>query len=567
MTIKTKVAYGVVFLFVVSFAIGGIGIFYIQQISKDSRNIIKDNYESLEYMQAVIEASDLAITHPDTLFSMERNIRLQEENITEAGELEQTQGLRKAFDKFKINRNDSIALIEIKQAAHTISTINMQAIFAKNGIAQDTARRASLYLILISTFVLLIAFTFTLNFPGYIANPIVKLTAGIKSIANRKYEERLTFDRKDEFEELAEAFNLMAEKLDEYEHSNLAKILFEKKRIEIIINMMSDPVVGLDEKNRVVFANNQALNLLNLKSEMLLGRYAPDVALKNDLLRTLLQNGTTQSQVIKIIVDGKENYFNKEAIPIHYTATAENEFVSIGQVLLLKNVTSYKELDLAKTNFIATISHELKTPIASMQMCIKLLQDNRVGALNSEQQDIAKTLAEETTRLSKITNELLDLTQVESGNIKLTLGKVLPFEIVNFAVEAVKFQSERKRVPILTEIEKDLPSIQADMDKTSWVLINLLTNAIRYSPENEKVIVKVFTKNGNVYFEVQDFGIGIESKHLDKLFDKFYQVPGTSSGTGLGLAISKEFIEAQGGKVGVRSEIGKGSIFYFQLSQ
>ena len=567
MTIKTKVAYGVIFLFVVSFAIGGIGIFYIQQISKESRNIIKDNYESLEYMQEVIEASDLAITYPDTLSFMERNIRLQENNITEAGELEQTQGLRKAFDKFKINRNDSIALIELKQAAHTISTINMQAIFTKSGIAQDTASRASLYLILISTFVLLIAFTFTLNFPGYIANPIVKLTAGIKSIANKKYEERLTFDRKDEFEELAEAFNLMAEKLDEYEHSNLAKILFEKKRIEIIINMMSDPVVGLDEKNRVVFANNQALNLLNLKSEMLLGRYAPDVALKNDLLRTLLQNGTTQSQVIKIVVDGKENYFNKETIPIHYTATAENEFVSIGQVLLLKNVTSYKELDLAKTNFIATISHELKTPIASMQMCIKLLQDNRVGALNSEQQDIAKTLAEETTRLSKITNELLDLTQVESGNIKLTLGKVIPFEIVNFAVEAVKFQSERKRVPILTEIEKDLPAIQADMDKTSWVLINLLTNAIRYSPENEKVIVKVFAKNGNVYFEVQDFGIGIELKHLDKLFDKFYQVPGTSSGTGLGLAISKEFIEAQGGKVGVRSEIGKGSIFYFQLSQ
>jgi NtrC-family two-component system sensor histidine kinase KinB len=565
MTIKTKVTYGVVFLFVVSLAIGAIGIFYIQQISKDSRNIIKDNYESLEYMQAVILASDLLITYPDSITIIEKSIRLQEENITEAGELEQTQRLRIAFEKFKKTGQDSTALTDIKQTAFIISTINMQAILAKNAIAQETASRASLYLILITTFVLLIAFTFTLNFPGYIANPIVKLTAGIKSIANKKYEERLTFDRKDEFEELAEAFNLMAEKLDEYEHSNLAKILFEKKRIEIIINMMTDPVVGLDEKNKVVFANNQALNLLNLKSEMLLGRYAPDVALKNDLLRTLLQNGPTQSQVIKIVVDGKENYYSKETIPIQYTATAENEFVSIGQVLLLKNITSYKELDLAKTNFIATISHELKTPIASLQMCIKLLRDDRVGALNLEQQDIAKTLAEETTRLSKITNELLDLAQVESGNIKLTLEKVLPVEILNFAMEAVKFQSERKRVTILTDIEKDLPTIQADMDKTTWVLINLLTNAIRYSPENEKLLVRVFTKNGNVYFEVQDFGIGIESKHLDKLFDKFYQVPGTSSGTGLGLAISKEFIEAQGGEVGVRSEIGKGSTFYFIL--
>jgi NtrC-family two-component system sensor histidine kinase KinB len=359
----------------------------------------------------------------------------------------------------------------------------------------------------------------------------------------------------------------MAEKMDEYEHSNLAKILFEKKRIETIINRMTDPVIGLDEKNKVVFVNDQALSLLNLKIEMLVGRYAPDVAIQNDLLRTLLQNKGPESPLIKIVVEGKENYFSKENIPIQYTATAEQKSVSIGQVILLKNVTSFKELDLAKTNFIATISHELKTPIASLQMCIKLLQDSRVGSLNVEQQNVLQTLTEETTRLSKITNELLDLTQVESGNIKLKTERVNPVDILNFATEAVKFQAERKHIKIITELNENVSSIQADMDKTSWVLINLLTNAIRYSPENEKIIVHVTEKNDRVQFEVQDFGIGVESKHLNKLFNKFYQVPGTSSGTGLGLAISKEFIEAQGGEIGVSSEVGKGSIFYFALNQ
>lgn len=562
MTIKAKITYGVIFLFAISLVLGGMGIFYIQQISKDSENIIKDNYESLEYMKAVIMSMEF---NPAAVDTVEQNIEWQENNITEPGESEKTHQLRTAFEKWRTNGQDSLSRFEIIRAAHAISEINMKAIMKKNTIAQETAGRASLYLILISAFVLLIAFSFTVNFPGYIANPISQLTDGIKSIANKKYEERLSFDRNDEFEELAVAFNLMAEKLDEYEHSNLARILFEKKRIETIINRMTDPVIGLDEKGRMMFANDQALSLLNLKSESLIGYYAPDVAIQNDLLRKLLQKNEPSS-LIKIVVDGKENYFNKENIHIQYTPTAESQSVSIGEVILLKNVTSFKELDLAKTNFIATISHELKTPIASQQMCIKLLQDSRVGNLNEEQQHIITTLSEETARLSKITNELLDLTQVESGNIKLKTEKVDPIDILNFATEAVKFQAERKHVKIVTEINGTVPSIQSDIDKTSWVLINLLTNAIRYSPENEKILIRIFPVNNHIRFEVRDFGIGIEPKNLDKLFHKFYQVPGTSSGTGLGLAISKEFIEAQGGEIGVTSEIGKGSTFYFTLN-
>jgi signal transduction histidine kinase len=331
---------------------------------------------------------------------------------------------------------------------------------------------------------------------------------------------------------------------------------------------MTDPVIGLDENQKVVFENDQALSLLSLPLKDVIDRYAPDIAVNNDLFRNLIKKNESDDvapALIKAVVNEKENYFSKEAISINYTPTGERENVSIGKVIWLKNITPYKELDLAKTNFIATISHELKTPIASLQMCARLLQDTRVGNLNEEQQSIIGTLNDEVIRLSKITNELIDLSQVETGNIKLDIRKSAPQDIIQLAAEAVKFQAERKHVKIDIQIERDAPEIQADVDKTTWVLVNFLTNAIRYSPENEKIVLKCVWSEDKVIFSVEDYGQGIERKYIDRIFEKFFQVPGTPSGTGLGLAISKEFIEAQKGEVQVISQVGKGSKFIFIL--
>lgn len=569
MKIKTKVASGVFFLFVLILTIGGLGIYYLNRLSEDAHNILVDNYESLEYAKHIIENCDsLELDSTSAVKVIEENLQAQEVNITEAGEREITLALRTAFERMKNNGISDSSSVKIRQLSLALQDLNMTAIIRKNDITQKTSERASTYLIIIGTVCALIAFTFIINFPGYVANPIVQLTRSIKSIANKDYEERLHFDRKDEFEELAEAFNQMAEKLDEYEHSNLAKILFEKKRIETIINRMTDPVIGLDENKKVVFVNDQALSLLSLDMKDVIDRYAPDIAVNNDLFRNLIKknepDGGTPT-LVKAVVNGKENYFSKESISINHTPTGERENVSIGQVIWLKNITAYKELDLAKTNFIATISHELKTPIASLQMCVKLLQDTRVGSLNEEQQSITGSLNDEVVRLSKITNELLDLSQVETGNIKLNIRKAAPQEIIQLASEAVKFQAERKHVEIDIQVQRETPEIQADIDKTTWVLINFLTNAIRYSPENEKVVLKCERADGSVIFSVEDRGQGIERKYIDRIFEKFFQVPGTPSGTGLGLAISKEFIEAQQGEVHVTSQLGKGSKFTFTL--
>lgn len=570
MRIKTKVTLGVVFLFVVIIGIGGLGLYYISRLSDDSENILKDNYESLEYTKTIIKNCDsLFVDSAKSIQVIEQNLQLQEQNVTEPEEHQATVELRQVFEKMKNSRISHDHVSAIRKSCIDIQDVNMKAIIRKNSLTQQTASNASTYVIIIVTVFSLIAFTFIINFPGYVADPIVQLTQSIKSIAEKNYEERLHFDRNDEFEELAEAFNQMAEKLDEYEHSNLAGILFEKKRIETIINRMSDPVIGLDEQKKTVFANDQALLLLNLSSTQIIGRYAPDVALENDLFRALIKQDSqskTDSGLIKIVIEGKENYFSKENINIRHNPTGEKEPVNIGQVILLKNVTPYKELDLAKTNFIATISHELKTPIASLQMCVKLLLDKRVGSLNEEQQNILQTLNDETVRLSKLTNELLDLSQVETGNIKLDIKKTDPKEIISFALEAVKFQAERKQVKVEVKIS-DNSLIQADVNKTTWVLINFLTNAVRYSPENGKVVLKCEVQNEGVTFSVEDFGPGIEKQYIGRLFEKFFQVPGTPSGTGLGLAISKEFIEAQGGNIKVESQVGKGSIFSFELKK
>jgi NtrC-family two-component system sensor histidine kinase KinB len=568
MSIKIKVALGVLFLFLVILTIGGLGLYYLQRLSADSENILTDNYETLQYTKDIISQCDqLKNDSAAAMSAIEKSLHLQQANVTEAGEGELTQKLNAIFERMKV-RPDNGTLIELRRICIAIQQINMEAIQKKNESARATAKDASTYLIIVGSFCILITFVFIVNFPGYIANPISQLTSSIKEIANKNYEERLQFDRNDEFEELAVAFNRMAEKMDEYEHSNLAKIIFEKKRIETIISQMSDPVIGLDESNRIIFANNQAVSLLNIDRLAIIDKYAPDVAINNDLLRSLIKTEHAEkesSALIKVVVGGKENYFTKDNINVSYKPTGEKENINIGTVILLKNITPYKELDLAKTNFIATISHELKTPIASLQMCVKLLRDERVGRLNEEQASITHTLNDEVNRISRITNELLDLSQVETGNIKLNMKRSESGDIVRLATEAVRFPAERKHVTISFELDDNIPPVQADIDKTTWVLVNFLTNAIRYSPENGNILVKCESRDGVVDFSVSDNGPGIEEKYLERIFEKFFQVPGSPSGTGLGLAISKEFIEAQGGKIKANSVVGKGTAFSFQL--
>ena len=354
--------------------------------------------------------------------NFETNLKKQESNITETGEKEATQEAGKNLSELFKNPADSANYIQIPQSIKLINELNQEAIVRKNAVAKNTAEDATLWLTIIFAVLGIIAFTFVVNFPSVISTPISVLKEGIREIANKSYDKRIYLKQHDEFGDLAFAFNSMAEKLHEYESSNLAQLRFEKSRIETIINQMKDGILGLDVKKNVLFLNTVAENLLGLKEAEIVGKYVADVAVKNDLMRSLLQE--EDHKELKIFADGKESYFNKDILNV------TNNGEVIGKVIILRNITIFHELNEAKTNFIATVSHELKTPISSIKMSVQLLNDKRVGTLNDEQLDLIKNITDDSERLLKITSELLNVSQVETGQIQLNITRVNPAVII-----------------------------------------------------------------------------------------------------------------------------------------
>lgn len=569
MKTKTKLNLGVGLLFVLILILSLVSAYYIFLIKKDTENILKANYNTLEYSRNMLTSLDkINADEKNTISVFEINLKKQTTNITEVGEERVTNNLKNNFALLQKNVKDETIKAQIRQDIFEIMKLNMNAIKQKSDVAKSTAETANLWIAIVGTFCFLIAFNLLINLPNNIANPIKELTASIKEIANRNYSERVHFYNHNEFGDLAKSFNTMAQKLEEYSNSNLHKLAFEKKRLETLINNMHDPIIGLDTDGILLFVNDEALQIIGLKQEEVIGKSTAELALKNDLMRSLIINDfeNPKPHPMKIFADGKESYFEKEIINITVTPTGEDKIMPIGDVIILRNITIFKELDFAKTNFIATVSHELKTPIASIKMSLKLLEKEETGSITDEQKELIDSIKDDTQRLLKITGELLELSQLETGNVQLNIEKSNPLQIVDYATQAVKIQAEQKQIELVVEVENDIPPVRADSEKTSWVLINFLTNAIRYSSQNSKISIKLKQEDNQIVFQVIDSGKGIDRRYQSKVFDKYFQIPGShKSGTGLGLAISKEFIEAQNGTIGVDSALGLGSKFYFKL--
>lgn len=573
MKLKTKLQLGVGFLFLLIFVLGGASAWYINRLSHDAQDILKDNYLTIDISKSILRelGNDNHQLNQKEVHTIDGWLQRQKQNITEKGESEVTIFISNSFDSLKkqVDITKKISLkTDIREHLYQLIEINIQAIIKRNNVVMASSKNATIYIAIFGSICVLIAFSFIVNFPGYVANPIKDITEGIKEISNKNYKKRIHLDRKDEFAELAEAFNLMAGRLYDFENSNLALILFEKLRLETIINHMRDAVIGLDAQKNILFANPIALSLLNTNFQSIVGKYAPDIAIKNDLMREILAD--SQQNELKIYSDEKESYFTKELFEIKAPDDEQQELskMHFGTVILLKNITKYHELDVAKTNFMATISHELKTPISAIKMSLKLLKDVRVGDMNKEQTDLVKNIDEDTQRLLKLTSEMLDLTQLETGNIQLNIQEIQAGEILEYAIQATKFSASQKQIEFNLLMDEHLPLLLADVEKTAWVMINFISNAIRYSPEKAPITLKIKKQLNFIAFTVIDLGKGIDEKYQKRIFERYFQVPSDNAhkgGTGLGLAISKEFIEAQNGSVFVESEVGTGSTFGFLL--
>ncbi|MGO4770442.1 ATP-binding protein [Flavobacterium sp. W22_SRS_FK3] len=567
MRIKTKLNLGVGLLFILIIILSLVSAFYVFSIKKDTENILKANYNTLEYSRNMLLSLDqMTIDKEKATAVFRQNLQKQIQNVTEPGEKIANDNLNYHFEILNKNFTNELLKTEIRKDIFAIMKLNMNAIKQKSDIAKQTAATANLWIAIVGTLCFLIAFNLLINLPNNIANPIQELTRSIQEIANKNYSKRVHFTNHNEFGDLAKSFNTMAQKLEEYNSSNLYKIFFEKKRLETLINNMHDPIIGLDQNGVILFVNDEALKIIGKKTDEVIGKFSTTLALSNDLMRSLLLKDlvpeSNKKQPMKIFANEKESYFDKETINITITPTGEEKEINIGDVIILRNITLFKELDFAKTNFIATVSHELKTPIASIKLSLQLLENAKTGTMNDDQKQLVESIKDDSERLLKITGELLNLSQLETGNIQLNIEKSDPAEIVGYAVNAVKVKADQKNIKLVLEIPSHLPKVKADKEKTSWVLINFLTNAITYSSENSTIIIKTTSENDKITFCVIDSGKGIDARYKNKIFDKYFQIPGSNkSGTGLGLAISKEFIDAQNGSIYVESELGLGSTF------
>lgn len=572
MRIKAKLTVGVGALFLLILALAIVSGWYVNQLKKDTNNILVANYNTLQYARNMLLSLEDVRSDKSAVDTFQKNLDLQKQNVTEIGEIEATNLIVKHFKDLKENPEDSIVISSIRKDITELMRLNMEAINRKSDIADDTAQKAIVIISVTGSLCFLIAFILLVNLPSNIANPIKELTDSIKEIAGQNYKKRVHFESHNEFGDLAKSFNTMAEKLEEYSESKLDKILKGKKRIETLIDNLHDPVIGIDENKKVLFANEEALNICGLKKEEFIGKQIQDVAVTNDLIRSiikdifLLKSENAKSEQLKIYADRKESYFEKEVVDINIVPTGEADSEFIGQVILLRNITPFKELDLAKTNFMGTVSHEFKTPISSMQLGIQILENEKTGHLNEEQKGLINGIKDDADRLLRITGELLNIAQVESGAIQVNLISSEIKPMIEYAVNANKSAADHKNIKIDVDIDNNA-LVAADSEKTAWALTNLISNAVRYSYENATIFVKAEKENDQIKFSVTDTGQGIQPQFLDKIFERYFRIPGTKKeGTGLGLSISKEFIEAQGGRIWVESEYGAGSTFCFTLN-
>ena len=461
-----------------------------------------------------------------------------------------------------------------------LSVISLQILTATeptSPVADYGLTRALTLLLLFGGLSIAVGVWMLIKLPGYITRPFQELTKGINEIANHNYDTQLHLHGGEAMELLSHNFNRMACHLRDYHNSSLSKLKVSKKYIETIIDSIDEPIVCLDHELTLYFINNEALCILHLRREDIVGKSARETAMRNDLLRRLLigldehhaESGADgkKSEPLKIYADNKESYFQVKYLPVRML-DHEGSIKESGTVIMLKNITEFHKLDVAKTTFISTISHELKTPISAILMSQQLLADNRVGGLNQEQKELSDSIRENGERLLSITGELLNMTQVESGVLQIKPHITRPIELIDYAIKANQVQADKFHINIEVDYPKEkISKLYVDSEKIAWVLTNLLSNAIRYSSENDRVIIGALQQDEHhVMLYVQDFGRGIAPRYHDSIFERYFRVPGTKiQGSGLGLSISRDFVEAHNGTLTVESELGKGSKFIVSL--
>ncbi len=533
------------------FVLAAVSMTTIWQLRSEGRGLLKANYRSIEYMQDMLAV----LESPDTVAadSLVRLVDLQRKNITEDNEAEATEELAANVQQWRISKGDSVSSGALHRSIATITELNRNAIVRRASAAEAKGENALVWISLTGAFCAMIALSMLFSIPEHFMEPIRKLTEGIDRIAEGRYHERVELNRTDEFGHMAVRFNAMAAELERWGNSNLALIMDEKARAEAVINSLQDASLGLDEQGNILFANQQALDLLAMDTKELVGKPGTEAARTSDLLRVLLSGG--RPGPLKIVKDGKEQFFTLEHLPIARGSER------LGTVVVLRNVTPFEEKDRAKSHFMATISHELKTPLASTDIGLTLLERQLVAGHDPQSMAILADLRTDHQRLVRIVSELLDLTQVESGNIKVHPTDTSLDQLLHEALAAVKLAGQQKDLLFAVRNDHGDLHIRADADKAVWVLVNVLSNAVRHSPERGIVTIEATKEDDRVHLAISDQGPGIPAPTRTHLFERFTPGSHAHHGTGLGLSIAREFMQAMGGSIAYQPAPVEGATF------
>lgn len=578
----------------------------ISSLGSHSQTILKDNYRSVLAAQRMQEAIErLEDTGPLLLLTalrdeeaqrateyrqqFENELKVQEGNITEPGEQETTRRLRVLWMNYqeKFERLKKIAapeavkqfyftelepiFREIKTAAETILATNQDAMVRKSETVRRTAEHMMALTIAVAAGALLLGLFLSISLTRRLLRPLSILSQTTHRIGEGDFTARAPAQGEDELAQLARDFNAMASHLDEYRRSSLGELLQVQQASQAAIDSLPDPVVVFGVEGDVRNVNGAAETLLGLALEA-----SPTDPLKNadPVVRAVLERlrihvlggkgpyiPTGFEEAIRVSSAEGDRYLLPRATPVY-----EPQRGIVGATVILQDVTRPRRFDELKNDLVATVAHEFRTPLTSLRMAIHLCLEQVVGPVTEKQADLLHAAREDCERLQAMVNDLLDLSRIEAGRVEMHPRPTSAAALVEAAIEAHQATAEERGLQLRTSSLLVDDEVMADPERVALVFANLITNAIRYTPKSGEVWVRAQQVNGSVRFEVTDTGVGIPKEYQPRLFDKFFRVPGSPvGGAGLGLSIAKEIVQGHGGDIGVKSEEGQGSTFWFTL--
>jgi NtrC-family two-component system sensor histidine kinase KinB len=395
-----------------------------------------------------------------------------------------------------------------------------------------------------------------------IFKPIQTLTAVAKELGTGNLDQVVPVQSNDEIGALAAAFNKLSSKLRAYRQITADQILQARQMTEITFSAFPDAILALSVDGKIDFANPVAEELLKrLGSEVGLPLRIREEA-ENVIKGAADYMPTSFEKAVPVRINEHEAYLLPRVI-----GTRDESGKLFGVAIILQDVTRFRLMDEVKTNLVSTVSHELKTPLSSIRMGLHLLLEEKIGSLNPKQLELLLAAREDSERLLRMINDLLDLARLESGQTRQRFEIISPATLIKSAVPDLTPLVEANDARLVTDISAELPDVAVDLRQIGHVLSNLVSNAARHSRPGEDVVLSAKPIDKSVRFSVLDHGPGIPKEFQPRIFERFFRVPGTenSIGVGLGLAIAKEMIVSHGGRIGLRSTSGNGSEFYFDL--